>query len=121
MTNAIDNNIIGIWFIPLTKKSDWMGQLTQKDDHIELRYRFRYYSGSKDPFDNTDHKNWYGGKIQKPRDEVIEDLRTLTKGLAEKASAPYVGEVLNHGDVDDFMERLSKQPWVHMRVEGEKN
>lgn len=116
----ITNDTVGMWYLPLNKESDWSGVL-QKKGHSEchLVCRFRYYSAdSSSPFDGKDRKSWYTMVIKQSPAESIAAVRFFVDFLRKQygLSTPY-DEVLNAGNLEDFMQQITSRPWAHSSTE----
>jgi hypothetical protein len=115
---TMDSRIVGVWYMQTTPTSDWMAGVSEvvPDKEYELNYRFRYYDGDqkKDTFEDGDTKHWYGGTIHETRENVIAGVRMCAKQM-ETLAVGQLYEYLNHGDIDEFMERFMKAPFVHAK------
>jgi hypothetical protein len=135
---TITEKTIGIWFLQCTKTQDWNAALEWDSEEamkaevgdMKFTYRFRYYAPidrhSDDPnnvFSGKDKKNWYSGVFTgKSKEAVIIQIREMANQLITKLHA--VGElyeILNEGDVDNFMKKFMQQPWAHGRVQDSYN
>lgn len=105
---------------------DFMGCLYQKHDASwEATYRFRYYAADngKDPFESDDVKSWY--TIKKSSDIMgCKEFERSVEGVFRTIFEENTGrkklklqKVEVRGGADKFMEALSKQSWIHMRVD----
>lgn len=117
--------IVGVWFIA-GHEQDWLanvGRTSPDDPDARLEYRFRYYSGSKDPFDGSDHKAWYRATIaRKTDDEIIAAMdgmadRLVAVGYALPGEEPWRGIV--RGDHGELLRVMSKAPFAHLKYEQE--
>lgn len=113
--------IYGLWFVGSAQAGvDWLCQLTLVDGAWQIDYRFRYYSGSEDPWDGTDRKSGY--RIRG------KDGSAAEKQLAVEATQKLIPLIeLRMGSACDFVlldcpagdpkihEELSKKSWCHVR------
>jgi hypothetical protein len=119
-----NENILAIWYMPLTDHSDFLAALSRdlsvRGGLIYLN-RFRYYE-SGDPWDPRDRKNWYELRTTDPVETTIRKLRKVhriaaeNRGMMSDASKDRLFELIR-GDmsVDRFMRKFAQQPFVHTR------
>jgi hypothetical protein len=115
---VLDEKLVGIWFLGLSDKSDWMAGLTEvtPDEKYELKYRFRYHEDDK-IFDSADRKNWYEGIVTGTRNYCILSMRSIGKRLEEKAQGQLYELLNDTGDPNDFRREYMKLPFVFARME----
>jgi hypothetical protein len=115
MSLVIDEKMVGIWYLHTLPTQDWMATVRElvPDEKYELTYRFSYYKDDK-VFDSDDKKNWYRGEVSGTRNYVILSLRSAAKMLAMVAVGK-VYELLNDGDLKEFMNKFQDAPFVFMR------
>lgn len=115
----MDEKIVGIWFLATIPGSqDWMAGLSEiePDAKYKLTYRFRYYGDDgKNPFEGGDRRSWYDGTMTGTRAYCIAAIRQ-TGGMLASVAHEKLYEVMNNGDLGDFMRRFQDQPWAFMRV-----
>jgi hypothetical protein len=120
-----DEKIVGVWYlVTIPNKTDWMAAIREikPDEKYELIYRFRYYNeeGDLGPF-NDDKKNWFKGLISGTKNYVVFSLRAVAQNLSSACEHGPVYEVLNDGDLEDFIRRFQNQPFVFVRAMGKEN
>lgn len=113
---TIDENTVGIWFVSVSDTQDWLGTLVDLGNgQLKIEYRHRYYD-EKDPnndaFSGKDRKSWYSAQTKMPREEAIEVMRLLVRVMPGKSYELLMGPDRN---VDEFLERFKKMPFVHMK------
>jgi hypothetical protein len=113
----LDEKIVGMWFLYLSEKSDWMLAVREitAEEKYEVVFRFRYYKDDK-AFDSDDKKNWYKGTVSGTRAYVIASLRAAAQLIATTAIEPLY-ELLNERGIDQFMRELQDAPFAHVRIE----
>ncbi len=106
--------MLAIWYVPIPR-GDWMASIfrLRGESTWTLKYRFRYYSGSGDPFDGSDTKNWYGGTSDKPPEELLRDFDRVAGELAKSAGTE-VDRVEVRGGRAEFFEKCGSRPWLQM-------
>jgi hypothetical protein len=119
----LNEKTIGIWYIQLSEKADWLGHLAHVEDGIELTYRFRYYEGDQSLMfeESEDRKSWWCGVISEPRDKVVETMRNLVKHMCDIDNlihATDCHEVIKEPDesLNQFMERFNAMPFTRSKV-----
>ena len=107
--------MLAIWYVRFPG-GDWMAAVFREagDAQWHLKYRFRYYSGSGDPFDGSDSKNWYQFRTAKPEDEILRDVDFLAEELARKAGSD-VDRVEVRGGRAEFFEKCGGRPWLKLQ------
>jgi hypothetical protein len=123
MTIMLDEKTIGIWYIQLSGKSDWLGHLAHADDGIHLTYRFRYYRGDQSLMfeESEDKKTWWEGVIHESRDKVVETMRQLVKHMCSADNlirGDDCHEVIKEPDesLTQFMDRFNAMPFTLSKV-----
>jgi len=109
--------ISAIWFVPYPG-GDWMAMLFRLpgDRRWRVKYRFGYYSGSRDPFDDSDRKSWYAGAaedIHTPEDVELGKIDFLANTVANGKGA-HVDRVDIRGDKSRFFAAVADRPWIHL-------
>lgn len=114
---TIHEKTVGIWFIGISDKQDWLAGLTEvePDSKYLLQYRFRYHNDDK-IFDSKDKKNWYEGTVSGTRNYCLLSLRNVAQELALRAGGQTVYEILNEGNMEDFMRRFQDMPFAFART-----
>lgn len=109
--------VLAIWYVA-AKGEDWMACVSRKrgEDAWTMRYRFRYYSGSRDPFDESDRKSWYSGTIDDEAEGEILAKMDLVAAFVAKGKGGKLTRLLINGDGRKAMELLAKEPWSHVVV-----
>lgn len=111
--------LIGVWYVR-GEGCDWMAAAYREKGQraFSMRYRFRYYSGSRDPFDKSDRKNWYGGTFDPvmTEAEVIEAVEVVGRTFAT-AQGTELDCVLVKGRPMDFVKLAADRPWFHFKME----
>ncbi len=127
------NPPLGMWFIALEEKLDFMGCLQPKLDvnqnpvagHYIFDFRFRYHKDDL-VFNSQDEKHWYHVETKESLgtpDEAIHKIRDLIVKLADMkprdgAKPPDVDELLYHNypDFHAFMEAFEARPYVYAKM-----
>lgn len=119
MTIEITERTIGIWFLLLEEKSDWMAALWHEDDGVHLSYRFRYYRDDKLDETSKDRKSWYSLTTGETAQVSVRAIRDLIEGMQEELGAGQSWEILmGERSVEEFTEEFISMPWAHVtRVE----
>src|SRR5688572_30485115 len=72
---VLDENLIGMWFIPISDRMDWLCGLTRLDapGFYRVQYRFRQYSpvGDGDPWNGEDVSRWWEVDFEGEEKEVL--------------------------------------------------
>lgn len=117
MTIELTEKTVGIWYMQVTEKSDWLAAVTEVDDGFLFQYRFRYYEDHK-AFDSKDRKNWYEGVLHVPKDYVINTLRSMMKmmcgeydDIKEEDCYELLRDPTESWDI--FLTRFSQLPFNH--------
>lgn len=114
--------VVAIWFVAGDEK-DWMAHLSRPMDgpldRFELEYRFRYYAGTDDPFDETDDKSWYEGVAEKPEAEAEAALDSMARLIRDEWGARRLHKIRVHGDGFKAYRKLRAAPFAHIQV-GER-
>jgi hypothetical protein len=122
-----DNPPLGLWFIGLDDKIDFMGCLQpvkDKPGSFHFDFRFRYHKDDQ-VFDSQDEKHWYHVETKETStpDEAIHKIRGLVFKLAEMQShdgpnPPQVDELLyrDYPNFDAFMEAFSNKPYAYSKI-----
>jgi hypothetical protein len=107
---------IGIWFMPIQPKQDWLAAATELEPGrlYQLDYRFRYHKDDKF-FDSKDEKNWYTMTVHSTREHVIALIRRVANSLLGVGADGPLTEVLNEGTQEEFMEKFMHLPFVQAR------
>jgi hypothetical protein len=116
----ITEKTVGIWFLSLGEKSDWMCAVTEvvPDEKYEIKYRFCYYEDDKH-FDSEDRKSWYSAAAEaKSRENVIAIVRGLANAMQAAFAHGVATEILNDGDLSAFTEKLLGMPFAYARQES---
>jgi hypothetical protein len=115
----INDQLLGIWFMPLSATSNWMAGMSRTDDgHIKLAWRMRYYNPeSVDPHDGKDRRSRYTSITNDPEDVAIEKLRTIARVLTEHAKGPLYEILRGNRTTQEMFAELQRQPWAHAKVE----
>lgn len=105
---------LAIWYVK-GPRFDWMCAVFRERGERQwtMTYRFRYYSGSGDPFDGSDTKNWYGCKSDKPEQELLHDVDLVAGDLAGKLGVD-VDRVDVRGGQAEFFAAAGGRPWLHV-------
>jgi hypothetical protein len=122
-TVNVTKQLVGIWFLALTEKSDWLCSLTEVELEkvYEISYRFRYYEDDE-VFESKDRKSSYRAEVHSTRSYAIACIRSIADGMKKAGASGEVDELLMHkGDIDRFMKELSDKPWAFMRIESGKS
>jgi hypothetical protein len=124
---------IGIWYIKLEEKTDFMGCLVSDQQHplpdtnqaYHFDFRFRYYRDDK-VFDSEDRKNWYHvtDSTSATVDEAIHKVRSVVLRLCEMKSwdtpeeKPQMTEMLyrDYASFGKFFEAFYKQPFIYSKM-----
>ena len=111
MTTNFDESIIGIWFLPLNKKSDYLCSLVKQEKNYKMVIRFRYYNEDKT---KPDKKNWYEVELNKTEDECIEECRKIGTELEMKVEDSGILDELLKGDMilEQFQEEFVNKSYV---------
>lgn len=117
MSIELNEKTVGIWFMPLEEKQDWLASITEiePDKKYQLVYRHRYHKDDK-AFDSEDEKSWYKATIAGTRAYVLGTFREFVKVLhsqTHNCDAPC--EIMNDGDYDAFVKKLQDAPFVYVR------
>ena len=117
---TIDEKTVGIWNLQTTESQDWLCSIRElvADEKYELMYRFRYGKDDK-IFDSEDKKNWYRGEVSGTRNYVLGSIRAVAQTLAGVAVGSLC-EVMNNGDVKEFLEKIAEMPGMYVRRESLK-
>ena len=114
----------GIWFVPLTPDSDWMGCLKRNEGRWVFEYRFRYYSPeSKNPHDDKDEKNWFVLRTKDDSPELLEKMLEMINKIILSFSehtghsADFVDLQCQADDPKIFFE-LGSRPWAHCKIQA---
>jgi hypothetical protein len=111
--------VLAIWYVAMPG-SDWLACVLRKRDvpTWTLRYRFRYYAGSRDPFDESDKKSWYSAEgIDDSREELLAKVDATARVVALRSTTREVKRILVNGDGRKAWELLSAQPWAHVEIQ----
>lgn len=116
-TAEINEQLLAIWFMPVTTTSDWLAALARTDDgRLRFTSRMRYYNPeSTDPHDGKDKKSEYSGVIDGPEDVVLEQVRTAARVLTEHADGPLHELIRGSRSPEQFLDELLRQPWAHAK------
>lgn len=114
----IDENTVGIWYIQLSRRSDWMGSIRRDvSGAFILDYRFRYYKDDK-AFDSEDEKHWY--KVtSKELQTLLDNTRQLVGAMATVSGGEQWECMRGERTPKEFFEAFKALPFVHTKVEGE--
>ena len=117
---------VGAWYLS-GREQDFLGLVFQNpgDEHLQFRYRFRYYVDDKTDFESDDIKNVYDCNLAgKSEDEAIAIVDGLAKSLIEKnylgsrlpwlVKKRYVRKIVR-GDHDAMFEAIVDMPFTHTR------
>ena len=122
-----DNPPLGMWFIALDEKTDFMGCLQPvKENPGSFRFDFRFRIHRDDKvFDSEDEKHWYHMQTKEPTtpDEIIHKTRGIILRLAEMqprdgASPPEMDELLyrDYNNWDAYMEAFQSKPYAYAKM-----
>lgn len=120
MTIEINDDIVAIWYMQITEKSDWLAGLSKTDepDVFKFTYRFRYYEGDQSlQFEKSeDKKNWYEGTLLRSREDCIGIVRDMREHLCDAdggISEEDCYELIREPDENpmQFMERMREMPF----------
>lgn len=121
---TVDDKIVGIWFLLVTKEQDWLAGISEvvPDEEYVLNYRFRYYNPeSTGVWDgNKDKKYWYTGTIKGTKQTAIDGIRKVGRALELLGSVGDFQEVLNTSGLEKFLKEFQAQPWVYARAQKEE-
>lgn len=114
----ISENTVGLWWMKLGNDGDWMAHLYKEESRFVLQYRFRYYNPDvPDPFSNKDKKRWFKiatrGHIT--LDDALEQTRELIKDFERRCGEKCDEILMENGNVEDFMKRLQRKEYVHIK------
>lgn len=122
------NPPIGIWYIKLEEKTDFMACLQSNPEnpqHFNLDFRFRYYRDEK-VFTSEDVRSWYHiiDTLSANENEAIRKVRAVVLRLCEMQShdtpedAPQMTELLyrDYRDFQDFLQAFQNQPFYHGKM-----
>ncbi len=112
---VLDDNMLGIWFVPMPPEGDWMGALVRDGEDYKLTYRFRVYQGDQSlQFEESqDAKSWVECCITGlPLAAVLRKIGNVTGTLAEKFGSKVHTVAMEDDGVTGFTERLKAQPWT---------
>jgi len=109
--------LAAVWFVG-GSESDWLAWLYRaKADHLwHFDYRFRYYYGTKDPFDGNDQKNFWRSTDTAGRteQEQREDIELIAAVIAKRNERP-----LDRVDVNGppllLLEKAKGRSWFHVQ------
>lgn len=110
--------MLAIWYVR-GPRGDFMASVFRErgDNRWHLKYRFRYYSGSGDPFDGSDTKNWYAGTAD-PADKSESDMLRdfdLVAGELAKGWGSEVDRVDVRGGRAEFFQKCGGRPWLQLQ------
>jgi hypothetical protein len=111
------DHVVALWFVGGEGvEVDWMGVVFREKGARDwaARYRFRYHSGTKDPFDQTDHKSWFearGDDVHK----LVEAI-DLAASMMAKDWGVAVDRVDVNGEPNLLVEKLQTRPWAHLKL-----
>lgn len=99
---------------------DWMAMLWKRDgdDYWQFRYRFRYDSGTEDPFDGSDRKSCYRGLID------IEDEDDAIANVEQAIDVLHKTHIMTTTRHDircfgaDALEKFAALPFAHAKIMG---
>ncbi len=110
----LTEHTIGIWFVTLGEKGDWLGSVWKTDKGYEIAYRFRYYVDDK-TFDSEDKKHWYKSEISKDSGDeakVIQVMRDVSEVLWIAGGGKRYEVMMESGGIEEFMAEFQKLPFV---------
>lgn len=113
----ITEKTVGIWYIQLNYKTDFMAAITEiePDTEYNVTYRFRYYMDDKLFFESNDKKNWYSWSGKKTKNQVIALVKDMINVQVLLGASGKIYEILNDGNYNDFIERFTNAPFAHKR------
>jgi hypothetical protein len=122
---------LGLWFIALDDKTDFMGCLaplmrtdkTPEPGSYTFDFRFRYHKDDL-VFDSEDVKSWYHVETRESTpDNAIAKIREVVLRLAEMQShdgprPPDVDELLyrNYPDFQAFLNAFQNKPYAYAKL-----
>jgi hypothetical protein len=116
MSIEITESTIGVWFLTLDRKTDFLAALETVPEGFKLSYRFRYYGAIEDPWLGNDKKNWYSGIFKGTKEAALNTMRAVVEGLEERSGRTCTELLMTNG-LDAFMKEFAAQPWAHFKVE----
>lgn len=115
---VLDEKTVGLWMVAPGPGQDWLASLREiePDRTYELLYRFKYFQGDYNPFNDEDEVNWYGGTIKGTKNFVIAGVRHAAKTL--ERGGDRLCEILNDGDIKKLVRKLQETPGIYCRMVG---
>jgi hypothetical protein len=113
MTILLNEDLLAVWFMDVSDRSNWLAGLSKHHRGTRLLWRMRYYEPGTPP-DSPDKKNWYESIYAEPAGEVIQRVRTRLRVVSLFAKdRPYE---LIRGDrsLDEFVAEFRRAPFVHV-------
>jgi len=124
MTIQVSENTIGIWWSNILQGAgDILVHLEKESDKISMTMRIRYYDPddpSNDPFSGKDEKKWVSSicksmNVEKEKETIRYMLKNLD--ILSNSQGELFEILMNEKGMGDFIERFSKLPFVHLKVE----
>lgn len=114
---AVIEYMLALWYVA-GPRGDFMAAVFRErgDSRWQVRYRFRYYAGTGDPFSGDDKKNWYAATAEKPEQQMLADF-DLVAGELAKGWGSQVDRVDVRGGQSEFFAKAGGRPWLHMSTE----
>jgi len=123
MTMELTENTVGIWYVQVSKESDWLMTVNEDDETYNMTYRWRYYEDDKN-FDSEDRKSWYSATTLKDKiskEKLIANMREAVELILNFPGSEKSWELLMEDhDIKAFMKKFEALPFVHMEVHTNK-
>ena len=116
---GVDDYVSRIWHAGFADGTDIFAALWKRreDDAWQYRVRYRYDSGTDDPFDETDHKSCYAGIREGDEDALCAELDAFFR---DKVIATAPSQCVSHDEVavrawgTEAFGVLTGQVWCHI-------
>jgi hypothetical protein len=107
-----EDHVIVFWFID-APGMDWFCLALRRGDKVHFEYRFRYHSGTDDPFDGSDQKStWAGSAPLADEEKVIAMCDDMANQIAKDLSVE-VDRTVVHGGLPEFYKLFAAKSYVH--------
>lgn len=117
----VDENLIGLWFLPLDKTTDYLCALQRLEDgRFEINYRVRCYDPvdpGNDAHSGRDRKKWWRARGTGTAAEFLAKVRRIVKTLAYYCGEEASEILMGAGGPEEFCATLARQPWAHLQRE----
>lgn len=119
MIELMDTTQVRAFWFGSTGKIDLFAcVLKQEGETWKALYRVRYYAGTDDPFDGTDHKNWY---TVKPKEGTSPETLCEAMDMVATSFTETFGVAHDRLDVDGdgrkAIDMLADRDYVHLKYE----